>query len=135
MAVAVEQKQRIRELKYRYGRYTDTADVDAFVELFTEDAEFDIGVYGTGSGHDELEEFIEWVAEQNVVNRVHNIFNPLITVDGETATGEWYYIALYEQDDGTVEIGQGYYDDEYRLVDGEWKISSLTAKRIITREL
>lgn len=130
----LEQKQAIRDLKYRYGRYTDRGEVDAFVDLFTEDADFDVGVYGTGSGRDEIRAFIEWVTEQDVVARVHNIFNPLITVDGDTASGDWYYIALYERDDG-VEFGQGYYEDEYRLVDDEWKIASLTAKRIITRDL
>jgi len=128
-------KQAIRELKYRYGRATDEADGETFVDLFTEDATFDIGVYGTGSGQADLREFIEWVSDQEVEARAHNMTNPTITVDGDTATGDWYYVVLYEEPDGRVEFGQGYYEDEYRRVDGEWKISAMVAKRLITREL
>ena len=122
-------RTELLELKYRYCYATDNADVEALLDVFTENGYFDIGIYGTGSGHDDLREYMEWFAENKPGIRAHNVVNPIIDIDGDRATGKWYYFVLYETPDGQLEMGHGYYDDEYRRVDGTWKTSSLVAKR------
>jgi hypothetical protein len=61
------------------------------------------------------------------------VANPVIEggIDGDPdrASGTWYYLVVFEFPDGTVEFGQGRYDDAFRRVNGEWRIASVTATR------
>lgn len=133
MTSLVEEKQRIRELKYRYCYATDDLDADALIDTFTEDGTFEIGFYGTAAGHDELREYLDWFSEQGYAVRAHNAFNPLITVDGDSADGKWYYLVYYELSDERVVIAQGKYSDTYRKTDRGWKSSSVKAQRLISK--
>lgn len=121
------------ELKHRYCYATDNADVDELLEVFTEDAFFDIGIYGSGSGHEAIVEYIDWFEETKPGVRAHHAFNPVLEIQGDRANGRWYYVVMYETPDGSFELGQGEYEDEYRSGDEGWEISSLVARRRITR--
>lgn len=135
MADRIEDKLEIMELKYQYCYATDALDADWLVDAFAPDGSFEIGFYGSVTGHDEIRDYIDWFGDREYEVRSHNVFNPLITVDGDTAEGRWYYVVMYELPDGTVELAQGQYHDEYVAIDGEWKISSVEAERRITTEI
>lgn len=125
----------IQELKHEYCYATDDLDVDRIVETFTADGVLEVPIHDPIEGHDGLADYFEWFAEQAYETRAHNVFNPVIDVDGDTATGEWYYMVLYTLPGGNFEMGHGHYDDEFVRTDDGWKISSVTAKRRITREV
>lgn len=125
----------IQQLKHRYAYATDAVDRDAFLALFTDDATFDVGFYGVGEGRGDFAAFIDELGELDYETRAHNLTNPLIDIEGDEATGTWYYVVLYETPDGDLLLGQGRYDDEFTRVDGTWRISHLEAERRITKEL
>jgi len=56
------------------------------------------------------------------------VSNPIIKVDGETATGKWYVIVpcTFRQTSQAVWL-QGRYDEEYVKISGEWYWKSITA--------
>ncbi len=119
----LEAREKIKELKHRYGSYLDRRRWDDLVELFTEDVRLEYSRQGLDDfeGRDELDGFIETVASQRGF-MAHMFHNPIIDVDGEEATGEWYFEAALTDTDGTALWAQGRYDDQYRRVDGDWKI-------------
>lgn len=124
-----EDRTAIEELKHEYCYRLDSTDIDGFVDLFTEDARFDIAGIAEGEGHDQLREFITGIADRDLETLAHMVANPVLDIDGDTASGKWYYVVMIESGDGGVEWGQGRYDEEYRRVDGEWRISRITAAR------
>jgi len=135
--VDLENIERIKQLKSKYFRSIDVRDLDTLESIFAEDATvtFTSPTYEYElNGWEELQHFYGEEFSDTQFG-LHHGHLPEISVDGDTATGDWYYVVLYEEPDGRVEFGQGYYEDEYRRVDGEWKISAMVAKRLITREL
>lgn len=122
-------REAIRELKYEYCYRLDALDEEGFIELFTRDAAFDIAGISAGEGHAALREFLGRIESQGFGFLAHMVANPVVRVDEATGTGRWYYVVMYETRDGGVEWGQGRYDDEYRRVDGTWKIAATTAER------
>lgn len=125
----------ICDLKYRYCYRLDSLDEDGFVKLFTPDASFDITTAASGRGHKELREFIRTIRDKKIDVLTHIPTNPRIDISETTATGKWYYLVLIGREDGSTELGQGYYNEEYRQVDSEWRIASVEAKRRYTMEL
>jgi ketosteroid isomerase-like protein len=130
----LEAREGIRELKYEYIHALDEPNVERFVELFTGDATFTAGTYGTVTGRDGIREFIEYRADDERAYH-HMATNPVIEVDGDVATGRWYYIVIKVAEDGPAEWGQGTYQDAYRRVDGDWMIVELEARRNYTLKM
>lgn len=82
-----EDRDAVRELRYRYNHTLDRRDWDAWVELFTSDGSFDVEGRGVHRGHDELRELTERFAEDYQVS-FHIALNPVIEVDGDTARAD-----------------------------------------------
>lgn len=133
--MSAEDKLEIQELKYRHCYATDESDTAAVPELFVEDGVLDIPLKDPLVGHEEIQSYFEWLEEQEYTARAHNLVNPVIDIDGDTATGKWYYMVVYAFPDGDFLLGQGVFDDEFVRTDDGWKIVSVTAKRRITRRV
>lgn len=119
--------QRIHDLKHRYCYTVDEAGPEEWVGLFTEDAEFTSARGETYRGKEELLAYKRRDSPaDDWVSSAHMVSNPLIELDGRTASGRWYYVWLYENDAGEIGWGQGHYDDEYRKTDAGWRISAMT---------
>ncbi|QLG60287.1 nuclear transport factor 2 family protein [Halorarum salinum] len=125
----------IKRLKFKYCFHLDSTNTSEFVDLFTEDAKFDVPNYGSGEGKGAIREFITEIKSRDLELMAHMASNPLIEIDDNEATGKWYYIVIIEDDEGNVSWGQGRWEDTYRRVDDDWKISSLIAIRQFTREI
>lgn len=142
--VAIED---IKNLKSRYFRAVDFKDWPAIIGIFTEDARVDFSgecQYHVGH-HGVTADAInpaEWVviggtATAGVIAgavgkivAVHQGHDPQIHVhSAERATGRW---TLYDRLEYGDEImhGYGHYEEEYRCVDGQWRISSLILTRL-----
>jgi hypothetical protein len=119
----LEAREEIKELKHRYGSCLDRRQWDEFVELFTDDVSLEYSREGLDSfeGRDELDGFIETVESQRDF-MAHMFHNPIIEVHGDEAEGQWYFEAALTDTGGTALWAQGRYDDQYRRVDGDWKI-------------
>lgn len=135
MPSAVEDKLHIRELKHEYCYATDDLDIEGIPEVFAEGAHLEVPIHDPLDGRDGIREYFEWFGEQEFEVRSHNVVNPLVDVDGDEATGKWYYMVVYTLPDGDLLFGHGEYDDEFVRTDDGWRLSSCIARRRITRRL
>jgi SnoaL-like domain len=132
-------KLKIRDLLERYMRFNDDKAADQIVELFDEDASFQVmgKVYvgreaiqamflGEGANRppwtDPGELFIQPAS-------VHISSNPVIDIDGEEASAETDFLVMHRGSDGRAYPALvGRYRDRLRRVgDGRWVIYTRSA--------
>ncbi|MBT2249057.1 nuclear transport factor 2 family protein [Arthrobacter sp. BHU FT2] len=125
--------EEIKRLRARYCRYLDTKQWDALRALFTDDAQFDgFKSAPTGSGPDE---FIKGgKARLADAITVHQCYMPdIVFLDEDTARGVWAMHDYLEWPDqpavGRGYYGYGHYEEEYRRIDGEWRMAILRLRR------
>lgn len=126
----LEDIEEIKALKHRYIVAIDDviADPDAsagFVSLFDDDFVVEYDDFGTYSDKPALKTFLETIISPAFAWSFHAAHNPRIEVDGDEATGEWYFTAdaVYEGTSETVPFWGRYVDHYVRTCDG-WKIRS-----------
>lgn len=125
--------EEIKRLKARYCRFLDTKQWDALRALFADDCVFDgFRSAPTGSGPDA---FVEG-GRQRLADAVtvHQCSMPdIVFVDDDTARGTWAVHDYLEWPDRAPEergyYGFGYYEEEYRRVDGRWRMATLRLRR------
>lgn len=128
--------EEIRSLRAEYSAHFDSHSVDALAALFTEDAVCEFGQYGEWRGRETIRENYAKVigAIKAPFDTLHVATNPFIRVTGPTtAVGRWYLVDLLaRQTPGVFEskgghddplIYLGMYEDDYRKVDGRWRIA------------
>lgn len=127
--------EAIRALKYRYLRTLDLKLWDDFADTMCEDI---VANYGSPSGGQPLRfegrnELVEYMrgALSGPITTVHIAGHPEITVDGDRATGSWVLedtvlVAEYS----LLLRGACYYEDEYRLEGGTWRIAKTGYRRL-----
>ena len=56
------------------------------------------------------------------------VTNPVIDIDGDTASGRWRFVMMFTYADGqSFERIIGHYEERYARVDGQWRFTSLMA--------
>ncbi|WP_436347132.1 nuclear transport factor 2 family protein [Natronorubrum sp. FCH18a] len=123
----LEHREAITELRAEYCYRIDARDWDGYAALFAEDAHLDFGPVGTYTGRDQVRNFAENVVGEQHSFLAHMVHNPIIEISGKTATGKWYFEVPCTLNDGSAGWIQGIYNDEYRLIDGEWLFSEVVA--------
>ncbi len=125
--------EQIKRLKYRYLRCLDQKLWDDLADVFTVDA---VAAYSGGAysfdGRDEIMGFLREAMGAETFLSSHRCHHPEIDITGpDTATGVWALddVVVMQEWDLTVR-GSAFYTDEYRKVDGEWKIASTGYKRM-----
>jgi hypothetical protein len=129
---ALEAREAIRDVLYRYARGVDRCDVDLIKSAYHPDA---MDVHWTtfvGLGH-EFAEYIAPLLATAIVNR-HHITNPIIELEGSRAFVESQYVSTHRvalDDERAVEsYGEGRYLDVFEERAGEWRI----AHRVVINE-
>lgn len=126
--------EQIKQLQIRYVNYLTTCKWDELMDCFDEDGatDFPYPDIGLTRGKAAVEkDFRERIAKGHIGEEGNYCVHPLITVDGDRATGSWLLYIQYakgrKQQNGDDMPGwiQGYYDMEYVKKNGEWKISLL----------
>lgn len=125
----------IERLKHEFCYATDDLDTDRMQSLFVPDCRLDTPLDEPAEGHEGIRRYFEWFAEQPYEDRAHNVFNSLVEVDDDAATGEWYYTVVYTLPNDNLEYGHGKFADEFVRTAEGWKIESVTGRRRITREI
>lgn len=133
----------VTALKHRYFRACDAKDPDGFLGCFVPGAELDYGSLGKHDAEGMAALFASIALRQvdggPAVLDMHHGVHPDITVhDDTTAEGRW--TLKFRQVNlltGTESVATGEYADEYRLVEGHWKIARSTFTQLwsITRPL
>lgn len=112
----------LHELRGAYSRAIDDENYERAHDIFTEDA---VVAYRGGDKHGPQEVYEYWRDNVEYEFSLHTVQMPEIELDGDQATGRWYMLVFYVAPDGTSGHVMGWYEDEYRRVDGEWKISAM----------
>lgn len=122
----LEDLEEIRKLKARYAAACDdNYNADAIAALFTEDAVWDGGALGTADGRTAIHKFFSRATEFFPF-AIHNVMNPIIDVDGDRATAQWYLLQPATMAKGNQAVWlAAVYHDEYVRLDGRWMINRL----------
>jgi hypothetical protein len=130
----LEEIHAITQLKHRYFRLLDHQEWDALRECFTEDVEthYESGHYHF-VGIDEVMGFLsESLAGLRAGGRwgIHLGHHPEIELLGEAeARGRWtLHAAILDRDAGRAGRQESFYEDEYRKVEGAWRICRIGYK-------
>ncbi len=130
----LEAIEKIRQLKARYFRFLDTADIAGLKSVFCEDAEI---AYKSPSydicfeGWPELEGFFRQAFSPKKYG-VHNGHHPEIEVTGDTATGLWYLQDIFiNEDEKQFWQGSALYEDRYVKQGDKWLIQYSGYERLL----
>jgi len=129
----------IRQTKAKYCRYIDTKQWDRLASVFTEDCRFE-GLGSAPAGAD-VATFVQGVSSRlaNTISVHHCHMQETALTGPDTARVIWAMEDFVEwTDGGTVKetpgskgfYGYGHYEEEYRRVGTEWKISFLRLTRL-----
>ena len=123
----LEDIEAIRQLKARYLNACDRQDPEAVRDCFAEgEVIIDMSYFGHCENRDEFVDgiFVPRGCHEHVLD-MHHCANPEIEIlDAENARGVWSlnYRNINTQD-LTVTLISALYHDEYRKIDGQWKVS------------
>jgi len=112
----------IADLVHRYSDAVCRFDPEQWEATWTDDAEWDMG-RGAVSGAAIVETWTSIMSTMTAVVQVVHSGTSAIDPDAGTGTGRWYMTERLRMGDGADATLMGYYDDTYRLVDGQWRFA------------
>jgi hypothetical protein len=122
----LEDIEEIRALKSRYFHACDRKDPKGMRECFKDGVVYiDYGVVGKFDNADALAKVFKEMGCHDFMVEMHHGVNPLIElIDATRARGHWklHYFLINTKDKSVTQLG-GYYEDEYQVANGAWKIS------------
>ena len=123
--------EAIRTLKYKYCQACDEDHNPIKLgPLFTKDAVWEASSMGRAEGRSQIQTLLGDLGKSGIIrNSAHHAINPLIEVDGDTATGQWRLIMLYTgiYPSGELHFSRiiGWYKETYKRSDEGWQIQNL----------
>jgi len=127
---ALVETEKIKKVRVLYSHYFDSNDLDRLADLFTDDCVCEFGVHGIWVGRTQLRKNYEAVHSDLDKLRtgsypyLHVTTNHWVELTGpDSAEGRCYLIDWVTQVANVSPLLLlGVYDDEYRKIDGVWKI-------------
>jgi len=122
----LEALEAIRQLKARYCEICDDAhNPDEIIRIFTEDGIWEGEGIGRAEGHDAIKELFQGFQDAISFSQ-HMVQNPIIDVQGSTATARWYFFGMFKfYRNDTRRWQAARYHEAYERVSGTWKIKHL----------
>jgi ketosteroid isomerase-like protein len=130
----LEAERAIVRTMYAYGRALDYGDREAFLDCFTDDADYVVDMRLGGAavlsfrGREELAGYHDWHTHAPDAWHKHVATNAAITIDGDMATAVSYFLRLDSDADtgapSVVSSSGRYLDELVRGDDGGWRIRS-----------
>jgi hypothetical protein len=122
----LEDIEAIKQLKARYCEICDDDhNPDRITSIFAEDGVWESAEFGTGRGHAEIRKLFQGF-QRRIEFSQHNVMNPIIKVEGDRATAEWYFMGPFRFRDGhQAKWIALQYKDDYVKIDGQWKYKHL----------
>jgi hypothetical protein len=123
----LEDLEAIRQLKADYLSSCDQKDPQRMRACFAPGpVRIDYGLIGVFDDRDQLVEVFERLGCHEHIVEMHHGVNPRLSiVDAGNARGSWglHYQQINTRERTLTQLG-AYYEDEYRKLDGEWKIAA-----------
>ncbi|MGE0881063.1 MAG: nuclear transport factor 2 family protein [Acidimicrobiia bacterium] len=129
---AYDDEKAIVAAMYRYGDALDHDNRDEFLACFTPDARYDVIMRFEPAnsfaftGHAELTQYFKGHTHRPNAFHKHVTTNPLVTVHGDTADAQSYFLRVDSLSPGNATVlAAGRYVDKFvRSDDGTWKIKT-----------
>lgn len=125
----LEAIEEIKQLKARYCEICDDDhNPDRIASVFAPDGIWEGAGFGKAQGHEAIRELFRGF-QKLISFSQHNVMNPQIEVNGDRATGSWYFLGPFtfrKNNENKWLVLR--YDDDYVRIDGEWKYQHLRAK-------
>lgn len=123
--------REIEQLKYRYVRALDHKDWELFRSCFADDATASYGERLSFSSADEIVAYMRDTLGPSMIT-VHQVHQPEITIDGDTATAMWALMdrVIMTEYRFLLDGASTYHDRYVRGADGRWRISHTGYERI-----
>jgi hypothetical protein len=122
----LEDERAVIRLQTAYGYYVDKAQWDEAADLFAADATLEIAGRGLYRGQERIRAYLKWLPalmEGTLFN--HMQLQPLITLEGDQASGRWRAIMEVAIRDQVDLVGEATYENRYVREQGVWKIARL----------
>ena len=125
----IEDLEAIKQLKATYCDICDDDhNPDRITTIFAEDGIWEGAGFGKAQGHTAIRELFKKFQTMISFSQ-HQVMNPIIKIDGERATGIWYFFGPFTfYKDNQAKWLAARYEDDYVKVNGEWKIQHLRAR-------
>ena len=122
----LEDIEAIKKLKAIYCDICDDMhNPDRIGALFAEDGIWESADFGKAVGPQAVRELFESFKKMFSFSQ-HNIMNPIIDVNGNRATAQWYIAGPWDQTEGDRKTWMTLrYNDDYVKIGGEWKYQHL----------
>lgn len=120
--------QAIQNLQAAYGYYVDKGLWDKAADLFAPDGTLELAGRGVFKGRDRVREYLHHLPPYGYGTLYNHMqLQPVIHVDSlaGTAKGRWRSFMMVGSLGREARWGEATYENEYRRIDGEWKISLL----------
>ncbi|MCP5146189.1 MAG: nuclear transport factor 2 family protein [Gammaproteobacteria bacterium] len=123
----VEDKEALREVVAKYCHYVDSGNIEAWLDLFTEDAVFDGGAkVGMHHGKAAFRVFNEHItATLGPMSLRHSASNFIISVVADRAHLSCYITVFHRADTGVELLDVAGYEMDLIKHDGHWLIKHL----------
>lgn len=118
----------IVELRSEYAHAIDSCDWERWASLFCDDTVWHPEGRDPQTGPEEIYEFGSTVLDTEYAYTCHEAFMPAVSIEGDTATGDWYLRLTYADYDGVAGWKLGTYLDEYRKTAEGWKFAEVRAE-------
>jgi hypothetical protein len=126
----LDDQRQIEILQRTYGYYVDKNLWQQIADLYTEDGTLEIGGRGVFVGRARVLQYLKWLGKPEEGKLYdHTQLQPIIDVapDGLSAKGRWRALIFTGGLNATSVIGDCIYENEYRKVNGVWRIAKLHA--------
>jgi hypothetical protein len=126
----LDDQRQIEILQRTYGYYVDKNLWQQIADLYTEDGTLEIGGRGVFVGRARVLQYLKWLGKpQDGKLYDHTQIQPIIDVaaDGLHAQGRWRALIFTGGLNATSVIGDCVYENEYRKINGVWRIAKLHA--------
>jgi ketosteroid isomerase-like protein len=131
----LEDERAIVRTLHAYGQSIDYGDEETWVDCFTEDGVFDVRGRQPHqptrliSGREELRRFIAGHTRAPELWHKHLLVEPLISLDGDTATCVSYLVVLMQHENlPVVRVFGRYRDRLVKEADGRWRFRERIAE-------
>jgi uncharacterized protein (TIGR02246 family) len=123
----LEDIEKIRQLKAQYCAACDADhDGEAAASLFVPGGRWSTTLGTVCDGHDELRAYFGSIrASRRMVHSSHMVTNPVIDVDGDSASASWSFTMMYTAPDASRYRIVGWYRDTCERVNGRWMFRTL----------
>jgi hypothetical protein len=128
-------REALRDLRYRYHEYINEGKFANIVDLFTDDGELEFGPLGKAKGKDGILGFFKRLGPPSPGTPSGNsphftfvkqyIHNHVVEIHGDRAKG-FSYLEARPSINGEAHMVAGKYDDEYLKVGGRWRFTRMT---------